>query len=289
MPAETLYWYESYTDALDKTPDAAAVSLLDPYLGKNEWATGGSFRWETNYVSGEFDSAFLDKEYGWSGCSDANRLFAGLLAGLRICRQAKDAADEDRLWYHFGKTAALRLAMEKYRDFLYARGMLAPPADQLELKYGRVGTGIHTFSRKGPEDDPLSVYVCDEYGVWAEETPHHIGVGVVRIPPYLDMVPELGRFLRDHAPRVADAYCRKIEESTPDWYIVLGENNWIGETDYLYPSDVHQFFMARAWIAVQAPETLERYADLSWLARGDFFYMHKLAETIKAYRGVKWE
>ena len=31
---------------------------------------------------------------------------------------------------------------------------------------------------------------------------------------------------------------------------------------------------------------LQKRLDVSWLARGDLFYLHKLAETIKAHRGV---
>lgn len=33
---------------------------------------------------------------------------------------------------------------------------------------------------------------------------------------------------------------------------------------------------------------LWKYADLPWVARGDWFHIHKLAETIKAYRGFTW-
>jgi hypothetical protein len=47
-------------------------------------------------------------------------------------------------------------------------------------------------------------------------------------------------------------------------------------------------FMAHAWLAGTPPEALRRYIDFSWTARGDLFYMHKLAEAIKAYRGVEW-
>jgi len=299
LPAEAPYCYEAYAGAVGAEPDLKAAALLDPYLARTDWATGGCWKWEKLAAKEEGDDlayAFLDKEYGWSGCADANRLFAGLVGALRICRAAgaRSAAMEDRLWYYFAKTAVLRLAMEKYKYFLYERGLLAPPADPQELKYGyghhgNSGRGIHTFHRQGPDDDPLAVYVCDEYGMRLGETPEHIGHAAVRLPAYLGMVPELGRFLHDFAAREAAAYCRKTEESTPDWYIVRGENNWIGECDYLYPADVHQLFLARAWIVEQDAATLERYADLAWLPRGDWYYLHKLAETAKTFRGVKWE
>ena len=55
------------------------------------------------------------------------------------------------------------------------------------------------------------------------------------------------------------------------------------------PTCSHQLFMAHAWIAGTPPERLERYVDVPWTPLGDLYYMHKLAETIKAYRGVRWE
>ena len=57
----------------------------------------------------------------------------------------------------------------------------------------------------------------------------------------------------------------------------------------MYPTDAHQLFMAHAWIVGTPPEKLERYIDQPWTPIGDLYYMHKLAETIKAHRGVRWE
>jgi hypothetical protein len=39
----------------------------------------------------------------------------------------------------------------------------------------------------------------------------------------------------------------------------------------------------------EPPEKLSRYVDIPWMERGDLYDIHKLAETIRAYRGVKWE
>ena len=45
-------------------------------------------------------------------------------------------------------------------------------------------------------------------------------------------------------------------------------------------------FMVHAWMAATPPKRLERYIDVPWMWRGDLYHLHKLAETIKAYRGV---
>ncbi len=35
--------------------------------------------------------------------------------------------------------------------------------------------------------------------------------------------------------------------------------------------------------------TLARYVDTPWVKLGDLYYLSKLAETIKAYRGASWQ
>ena len=51
---------------------------------------------------------------------------------------------------------------------------------------------------------------------------------------------------------------------------------------------MHQLFMAHAWIAGTEADTLVRLIDVPYAKVGDLFYLHKLAETIKAYRGMRY-
>jgi len=51
------------------------------------------------------------------------------------------------------------------------------------------------------------------------------------------------------------------------------------------PMNTYALYMADAWIKGRNGATLAKRADVSWTARGDLFYMHKLAETIKTLRG----
>jgi len=115
----------------------------------------------------------------------------------------------------------------------------------------------------------------------------------MRLAPYLlpfrDMVPELGRFLADHLKAEAEAFCARIVENQPHWYITYAEAILGQEIGFNCPCDAHGHFLARAWILGERPEQLERYLDVPWLKLGDLYHLHKLAETIKAYRGVAWE
>lgn len=292
-PADALYCWDAYNRAMGLTPDHTAGECIEPYLQRIDWATGSSFQWDEHArLSENWGTIFEDKDFGWSGTADANRLFSGLVGYIRLSRATGDAAAEAQGWYFLAKTAVLRVALEKYRYFLYGRNLAAPPADPMRLKRGighylHLGSGFHTFQRNGPDDDPLAVYICDEFGITVAEGPSHYWTDG-RLPAYYGLVPESGRLLRDHAAREAAAYCAIIETSTPDWYIVFGENNTVPEAYCHYPGTVYSIFCAHAWALEQPPELLLKYADLSWLARGDWFYMHKLAETIKAFRKPRW-
>jgi len=72
----------------------------------------------------------------------------------------------------------------------------------------------------------------------------------------------------------------------PQWYLA----NMTSEIGGDAISGMHQpevpywLFVARAWILQDSGKALEERFDVSCLQRGDLFYLHKLAETIKAYR-----
>jgi hypothetical protein len=114
----------------------------------------------------------------------------------------------------------------------------------------------------------------------------------MRLAPYLlpfrDMVPELGRFLADHLKAESEAFCARVAENQPHWHITYAEAILSEEIGFNCPCDAYGHFLARAWVLGEKPDQLERYLDVPWLKLGDLYYLHKLAETIKAYRGVVW-
>jgi hypothetical protein len=52
--------------------------------------------------------------------------------------------------------------------------------------------------------------------------------------------------------------------------------------------DSFQVFMFKAWTQGESAANLRRYRDIPWLQEADFFYIQKLGETIKAYKGWSW-
>lgn len=103
------------------------------------------------------------------------------------------------------------------------------------------------------------------------------------------MVPELSRFLTDYAREDIEIYINKIEVLFPHWYAAFAEGTLGNEHGLMHPIDSFQTFMAKALIQGEDPQKLACYVDIPWLHEGDLFYAHKLAETIKAYRGTAWD
>ena len=58
----------------------------------------------------------------------------------------------------------------------------------------------------------------DEYLLTMRECYVHVHWHPHRLIAYLNMVPELGRFLHDHLQREVADYVRIVEESNPEWY-----------------------------------------------------------------------
>jgi len=163
-----------------------------------------------------------------------------------------------------------------------------------------------TWNWSKPIDNVRQVHRLDETGVdvWEWSGVDCGGTGqkrdvseqkdywYARLAPYLlpfrDMVPELGRFMADHLKAEAEAYCGRVVENQPHWHITYAEAILSAEDGFNSPSDAYGQFLARAWVLGEKPEQLERCLDVPWLKVGDLYYLHKLAETIKAFQGVQW-
>jgi len=286
LPCEAEYYLADYYRSTGEKP-TALPRLLEPYLVRSDWASLGLLRGAKTFFRNDKGRDTFDRDYGKGGVDDTNRLFAGLVGRVRLARMVGDAAEVERGMYYLARTAILRFAMEQWKYVLHEDKFLGlRPADAPPRSF--FGTGLHTFGRKTPDDDPLVVAEMDEFHLTLRECYVHVHWHPHRLIAYLNLVPELGRFLREHLKEQVSAYVRIVEESNPEWYTPYADCTLSYETYSLHPADSYQAFLARAWVAGDPPEQLWRYADLPWIGRGDWFYIHKLAETIRAYRGVRW-
>ena len=188
-------------------------------------------------------------------------------------------------------------------------GKYSIPQDPAWWANKRAGNWIGdltTWSWTQPLDDVRQVHRLDERGVdvWEWCGVDCGGTGQKRDPaqndywymrlspcllPFCDMVSELGRFMCDYLKPESEAFCKRVVENQPHWYATYAEAILSAEMAFNVPADAYGQFKARAWLLQDKPQDLERYVDVPWLQVGDLYHLHKLAETIKAYRGVKWE
>lgn len=229
-----------------------------------------------------------------AGVVACNRNFAGLLGLIRLSREMGDHEAEQLAWGQLARSAALRHAMGRYRRYLYDIGRIRMPQDPewQVLTYEPTHYGhLISYNCTKPEHDIDQVSVLNQFEV-VTGTYHPMGNWRFSMRPYQIpfrfMVPELARFLADHLKPEAARYVRVVAEYQPDWYLTWAEATLGTEHNANHPCDAYQNFLARAWILDEPPERLRKYLDVPHLARGDYFYMHKLAEIARAYRGVRW-
>ncbi len=298
-----LYGLARYYDFVEETPTQTVMNNCTAVVNNNlvnrDWA---SLYWTEGH------SPHYNAVHG------VNQTFAGLIGYIRIARAAGDADAETLGWGLLARMAALRFAMGKYTQFQYDYGYFTIPADpewwakqiagwwqgrltafnwtqpidnvrqihwlsdQKVATWEDCGCGRNTNGQKSAGDDPW--FPADRYDV-------RVGVSAYYLP-FADMVPELGVFLKDHLAAEAGAYCDRVAENQPHWECAYAEALLGGEVGFHMPQDPYGLFSAHAWVSGDEPQELERRLDVPWLKTGDWFYLHKLAETIKAYRGVSW-
>lgn len=259
--------------------------VFSSYLSGRDWATLFWFRGGGGYGA---------------GTTACNRNFAGLVGLLRLARLTGDR-EAERLGYgQLALCSALRFALGRYRRYLYRVGRAKVPEEpEWQVKYhtGDWHGHLVSYNCTKPEDDIEQVFLLNESMVvtgthnpngWdAPVQPHRFPNRPYQIP-YRFMVPELGRFLAEHLKPETTRYEEVVASYQPDWYISWAESTLGTEHNMNQPCDAYQNFLARAWIIGEPPEKLRKYIDVPHLRVGDYFYIHKLAELARAYRGVEW-
>jgi hypothetical protein len=149
-------------------------------------------------------------------------------------------------------------------------------------------------------DDPRQVMFIDQFRVLLTDHSGYLEPGTAQLvlrpfvtAPYLtafrDITPELSRLFLDFSVDETHTYLDKFEAISPHWYVAFSEAILGSEHNLNHPVDSFQVFLVKALVTDESPDKLTNYLDIPWLKQGDLFYIHKLAETIKTYRGIVWE
>jgi len=243
------------------------TNLLTDSLVGSEWATGG---WCLDKSPEPIPPGkrimATDLDLPTKICNRHIGNLVGMIRLAGICGK-QDAPETQLAWGRLAREFAYRLALAKYPYWLY------PP------------DGPQPFTANwNAHSGANAVRFMDQFQVncWDHTQDWRWSVYVA----YLDMPAEVGSFLHDYAKSEAVAFLEAVDRGWPQWWLAnmtseLGNDSSAG---LVQPMNTYALYMANAWIKGEDGARLAERADVSWTARGDLFYMHKLAEAIKALR-----
>ncbi|NIR25753.1 MAG: hypothetical protein GWN77_02035, partial [Gammaproteobacteria bacterium] len=259
--------------------------ILNPYAQSSDWSTMTMTPY--TWPQGSYEDILR------GGIGETNRMVAGAIGFVRLARLIEDSEATDFGFYLLNKALISRFAQDKLVKYLYETGLQTIPPNpdwqaQASLSLGE--TGEATLWRNHWEsyiDDVRRPLRFDQFGtLLANEIPSNKNMELLA---YTDLTPELARFLRDYTLAEATEWVEAVQENSPAWYRAYADAYLGQEVPFSIPHNAHQIFKVKAWILEESPDQLAKYIDIPWVHTGDYYYIHKLAETIKAYRGMTWE
>jgi len=283
-------YYEISNDSLPSDIMGKATTVFNKDMSDQDWAT---MYWLNGY-EGLTDEVAV---------TASNRFVAGILGYIKTAQLASDTAAEQLGRAVLAKALVQRIGMDQYPAYYEQSGLTvlpkttqgaAIPGWQPDFTAARWVAPLFNYSWNSSADDARLAWRINGLGVrlgdfsgsiasggWDDDT-YATQIG------YRDMVPHLAYILSTFEPEKARLYLDKATTLIPNWYAAFSEGVIGNEHNINRAVDSYQLFMAKAWIEKDAAQNLEKYIDIPWLSKGDLFYMQKLAETIKAYRGWCW-
>lgn len=288
VPAENAYALAAYylgvgRGSFEEDKDDGLLdrvrAVLDPYDRRGEWASLGWRAWESTWdLKKAGSSHMLPFLYGFSRTADTNRMIAGLMGAVRLHRLGEEKEQANRYMALLCRALVQRYAIGRYAEYLYETGVLTMPEGA------------------SPLQDIRQLMITEEGVILREMDGRHCHHrNAMYTGPYLDVVPELARFVRDSLKPQAKTYIDEIAMWYPDWFMKFGvttacmRHGHLAEVYTNWPIDAQQVFNVRAIVLNQSGDELAKYVDCPWVRIGDWYFVERLAETLRAYRGTEWE
>ena len=259
--------------------------ILRPYVQNSDWSTMTMTPYST--PMGGYHGILR------GGMAETNRMVAGAIGFIRLSQLIDDDEATDFGFYLLNKALVSRFAQDKLVKYLYETELQTIPSDpnwQAQASLSAYEAGEATLWREqwsSYKDDVRRPLRFDQFGaLLANAIPTTSNKELLA---YSDLSPELARFLSDYALAEAGEWYSAVEENSPAWHKAYADAYLGTEAAFSLPHNAHQIFLVKAWILGETPAQLGRYTDIPWVHTGDYYYIHKLAETTKAYRGIEWE
>lgn len=260
-------------------------NILQPYMLKSDWSLCSIGI--KNYERRSYRSILS------GGMSDSNKQVAGAIGFIRLANLLGDSESINVSIYLLNKALINRLAQDKVVKYLYDTEMITLDPNPYWMAEDSSGLGEGSDARLWREnwtdyhDDPTKPIYYDQFGVFLFDfstDSYRIG----KLFAYEDLTPELGKFLKDYALREAEDWYEAIMDNNLAWFMTFGENYLGIEHSIDNPDNPIQIFNVKAYILDAKAEELEKYIDIPFVELGDYYYIHKLSEIIKAYNGINY-
>ena len=308
-----LYGLSRYYQTTNQTPTSANITAFTTIV-QNQYQNAD---WATLYW----------KNGSWpefNAVSSVNQLFAGLVGFTRMAEKANNTQAINLGYGLLARMASLRVAMGKYQQYQITRGAVSLSSNPMSATQRDIDNengfayygDLFTYNLDSAIKDIRQIHILDNtqvgVGNWSgtgagvfengggtsntaqvKSLPASDALGWAsskgpQLVAFADITPELGRLLKDYLPQETAQLTAIYVETQPLWYIAY-QDQVIGiESNYANPMDAWGNFMARTWVNQESASQLEKYIDQPWFDRGDYFYLHKLSETAKAYKGWGW-
>lgn len=256
----SLYGVEAYFRLTGEKPDPGlrkkATGLVMELLRKQDWAIMGPARLR------DIRDRHALFYYNLQGAATYNRWLAGAIGFTRLARRYGWEQEEKLGCYLVAKLAMARVAQAHYLKAMYRRGLVRGKLEDDNRALLHVDTGSVVIGR-GPI----------ETGVHQNQ----------EIPPFNDLVEEVGRLLGRYAASQCRVYLDHLDYSLPLWYISEAPKQQATEHRTSPLQCYNGNVLAQYWILGKRREDFTRYIDVTRFV-GDLYYIQNLAAGIDSYR-----
>jgi len=251
-----LAWYSlaGETDDAGELEDVAA-EFTERLARRQDWAILGPSR-----LRSVRDRHRL-RYFTLQGQATTNRWLAGLIGAARLARQLGWKDREKLATYLFAKLAMARVAQARYVPEMHRMGLVRGKAVDdwrtllhidatcVIVGWGGIAAGVH-------QDQEL--------------------------PPFIDLVEEVGRLLGDYARPECRIYLGHLDAAIPFWY--LSEAPKQGATEHRTCPLQHLSgnVLAQYWILGKRGKAFTRYIDTTRFT-GDLYTIHNLTTAIDSF------
>ena len=255
-----LYRIDACQETIGEVPDLAALRgpasrMAADLASRMDWAILGPVR--LRQLRSLQETRFMTLQ----GSAAYNSWLGGAIGMVRLARREGWKDEENLGWCLAGQLAMARIGQARYVAEMHRMGLARGKAEEDYRAVSHIDETC-TIVRWGP----ITTITHEDQ----------------EFPPFIDLVPEVGRLLAAHARAECATYLGYLDNSVPYWY--LSEAPKQSATEHRTCPLWHQSgnVAAQAWVRGKTGDEFRRYVDATRF-KGDLFYIQNLVTAIEEY------